>query len=213
VLIFKNPIYYIYQIHDVITQVIRELWPHVYKEINHALTPNTTSSDLWYDLTDATYELCSVSQVYGTNSDQLFFYGTRRGGYPASLQKNVPSGIASTGTGLYIPLLKHATNTINVNSIGALLGTFSTPNYTELTDGVQVDCVMSYTISKLLAISEVSRVTQEDITMADEALRPGVRTQISQEWERKAYEARRRWEKELEVTLPRRFSRAGDGGL
>ena len=189
----------------------------MYKEVNQSITP--VVGQKWYEIDEAStnsteiLDLSSVVQVYGaTGFERIMFYGDRRtGAYPANLEFNLPTSLVASGVGLYLPYLRNTTNTITVNGIGKITPTVSGGNYSDLTDGVQVDCVMYLSMAKLIHWTDISRSTQEDVTMSDESIRPLVRTQLAASFERLGYEARRRWEEELRRTLPRRQKKAGDG--
>ena len=189
----------------------------MYKEVNQSITP--VVGQKWYEIDEAStnsteiLDLSSVVQVYGaTGQERIMFYGDRRtGAFPANLEFNLPTSLVASGVGLYLPYLRNTTNTITVNGIGKITATVSSGNYSDLTDGVQVDCVMYLSMAKLIHWTDISRSTQEDVTMSDESIRPLVRTQLAASFERLGYEARRRWEEELRRTLPRRQKKAGDG--
>lgn len=217
VLVAKNPVFSYLAIEGAIAEVLRDLWPHVYKEVNYTITP--VVGQRWYELDDGgdtatILELSTVTQVYGASGqERVMYYGARRtGAYPANLEFNVPVALAASGVGLYLPYLRHSTNNIFVNGIARLTATVSGGNYSDITEGVEVDCVMYLAMAKLVAWTDISRSTQEDVTMSDESVRPLVRTQLAGTLERQGYEARRRWEEELRIKLPRRFKKAGDGG-
>lgn len=217
VLTAKNPVFSYLQIEGAIAETLRDLWPHCYKEVNYSITP--VIGQKWYELDDAAdntctaVELSTVTQIYGaTGQERIMYYGARRtGAYPVNLEFNVPSSLSGSTVAVYLPYLRHTTNTINVNAIAKLTATVSNGNYSDLTDGVEVDCVMYLAMSKLVAWTDISRATQEDVSMSDESVRPLVRTQLAAALERQGYEARRRWEEELRIKLPRRFHKAGDG--
>jgi len=212
----KNPVFSYLQIEGAIAETLRDLWPNVYKEVNYTLTP--VIGQKWYELDDGgdvatILDLSSVTQVYGaTGSERIMYYGARRtGAFPANLRFNVPVSLAGSGVALYIPYLRHSTNSIFVNGITRITATVSGGNYSDITEGVEVDAVMYLAMSKLVQWTDISRSTQEDVTMSDESVRPLVRTQLSGALERQGYEARRRWEEELHQTLPRMWPKAGDG--
>lgn len=218
VLVAKSPVWSYLQITDAIDESIRDLWPHIYKKVTYSVTP--VAGQKWYELddggnTNVALGLSSVVQTYGsTGQEKIFYYGDRRGGaYPVLMRKNVPTAEWASGTALYLPYLRHSTNTVTVNAITKLTAAYSAPNYTELTDGVEVDCVMYYALSKMVRWTDIPRATQEDIGMSDESVRPMVRSALAGTFEEQAYMARRRWEEELKATLPIRRDLAGDGGI
>jgi len=215
-LIAKNPVFSFLQIEGAIAETLRDLWPNVYKEVNYTLTP--VIGQKWYELDDGgdvatILDLSSVTQLYGeTGQQRIMYYGARRtGAFPANLRFNVPVSLAGSGVALYIPYLRHSTNSIFVNGITRITATVSGGNYSDITEGVEVDAVMYLAMSKLVQWTDISRSTQEDVTMSDESVSPLVRTQLAGALERQGYEARRRWEEELHQTLPRMWPKAGDG--
>ncbi len=202
--IARDPVFQYIQIQEAIESVLRSFWPYVYQEINFDLTPNTDGNK-WYDLTGATLmELSSVAQIVGTGAaSRVMRYGERGGAYPVQLFNNIPVAKVASGQGLYIPYLASTTNHIFVNGIGKIDATYAAPNYSSITDGVQVDCVTYYAVARLVAGSDIRRTTQEDIAMGDQTVVPGRRTEVASYWEAKGLERRHQWEQELRVTLPR----------
>jgi hypothetical protein len=206
--IVRDPVFQFVQITDAVESVLRSFWPYVYKEVPLTLTPNTDGNK-WYNVTngDTTgemMELSSAVQLVGTGATSTVFrYGERGDVYPIFLMNNLPTAKVTSGQGIYIPFIRDATNSILVTGIGRLTATFSTPNYTDIEDGVQVDCVTYYAVARLVAESDITRSTQEDTTMGDQTVVPGRRTEIASFWEAKGLEKRHQWQEELRIKTPR----------
>jgi Flp pilus assembly protein TadG len=211
-LIAQNPVFSFFQMENAVTECIQELWPNVYKSVAYSITP--VAGTRWYELdsggdTATLLDLSVVRQVIPRGAvNEPFDYGTRHSAYPATLYTNVPVSIAASSRALYVPRLRDTTNPILVTGLTQVTDTVSGSDYSDLTAGVQVQCVTAYAVAKLISWTGVSRVTQEDIGMSDESVRPGTRESIAQEWERRGYMARRRWEQELAATYPRKPSQA-----
>jgi hypothetical protein len=217
VLLCKNPVFQFVQIEQAVDAVLRGLWPYVYKEVNYTLTPNTNGNQ-WYELDDggdvaSIMELSSVRQAITVPGgyDELFEYGTRRTYFPVTLHFNVPATIAGSGVALRIQVLRNNSESIFVNGLARITAALSSTNYADFSDGLEADCVMYLAAARLIAQTDISRVTQEDITMSDESVRPGSRTSVASYWEMKGMEMRKQWEIVLQRTLPRKWKRAGDG--
>jgi hypothetical protein len=206
-----NPTYKYAQIVDAITAVIRsELYPYVYKTLTYTLTPQTNGLH-YYELDDAAansaslIDVVQVVQEAGTSPALYpFFYGESGRAYPADLHRNLPTTISASAIALYIPYLKNTTNSIYALATAKVTTTYSAPNYSDLTDGVEVDCVTYFTVSRLIASRDVARTTQEDVDMAEGSVRPLVRSQLADYWRGRAIEARNQWAIELDRTVPKR---------
>jgi hypothetical protein len=212
-LMAKNPVFSFTAMEQAISETIHDLWPHVYKSVAYSITP--VAGTHWYELDSGTdtallLDISTVRQVIPKGAlNEPFDYGTRHSAYPATFYYNVPVAVAASAKALYIPRLRDTTNAILVTGLTQITDTVDTGSYSDLTDGIGVQCVTAYAVSKLIGWTGVSRVTQEDVTMSDESVRPGTRESIAAEWERKAYFLRRKWERLLESTYPRRPSRSG----
>ncbi len=205
--IAKDPVFQWVQIQEDIESVLRGLWPYVYKEVNLTLTPNTDGNQ-YYNVTNGDtiplMGLSSVTQIVGTGAtSRVFRYGERKGAYPVRIFSNMPTSKVASGQALWIPYLADATNSIFVNGIGNITATYSAPNYSDISEGVQVDAVKFLTVALLVAGSDIARTTQEDVMMGDQTVVPGRRTDVSSFWERKGIQARNQWAMELQRTLPR----------
>lgn len=200
----QNPSFKYIEVERAIEAAIQSLWPFVYKLETVTVTPDTTKN--WYNGTDTLLDLSSAVQVVsGTTpaNSVVFFYGVFGTSFPIVLKKNMPTAVVASGTGIYIPYFKDTTNTITVNGIARVVDTVSAGNYSDLTDGIQVECVLAYAVSNLLLSSDVGRTASDDVSMGDETVRAGVRTQLAAFWEHRGWEKREQWKMELDVTLPR----------
>jgi hypothetical protein len=208
--VFKNPHYAIIQIEQAISEVIYDLYPHAYKLVTYSLTPQTDGNH-YYELDDGgtnttvILDISSVWQEVGSGAtSKLFSYGTHGRSYPADLLFGLPPNKVGSTVAMYIPFTRDPTNAIIVRGITRILDTFSTPNYTDLDEGLPADTVLYLTCAQLIAEKDVQRTSGEDISMADENLNPGDRTRIAAFWEQKGTMSLRKWQMQLAQTLPRR---------
>lgn len=211
VLIAKNPIFPFLSIVDTISESIYELWPYVYKKVEASITP--VAGTKWYEVDEAatnSTEILELSSVVQDVDSKPFWYGTRRTSYPVRLHFEVPTTVAASGVALEIPFLRSTTNAIKVKGIGRITPTLATANYADFSAGVGANTIKYFTVATMLERTGISRATQDDITMTDESVRPGMRENIADYWRRKAVRERNIWKMELDRTLPRKAKRAGD---
>jgi len=203
--IVANPIFSQKAIKEAIDEVIRSLWPWVYIKVTTDLTPSTSTH--YYSVAATFEDLSSAMQRnLGTEAKPLY-YGGRRSYFPIELLKNLPDNFPDTedtGRAVYIPRLHNTTNTIRVSGIRRLTATVTGGNYDDLTDGVEVDCVMNLAVAELLEGSDSGRSTGDDVSMSDQSVAPGRRSAIGETvWQRRGMAKRHQWERELRLTLPR----------
>ncbi len=205
VAIARGPLFEYAEVTDAVRASINGLYPFAYKLKTDSLTPNTDGNK-WYDLDDSEIlEISSAVQIVGTApTSTIWLYGASRGAYPIDIVEGIPTAKLASGRGYYIPFLKDTSNTILVNGIAKLVSNPSGGSYADLTEGVQTDCVAYYAVARLIASTDISRMTQEDIAQGDTTIRPLARTQLSQVWEKRAYDERFKWEQELKLKVPRR---------
>lgn len=152
----------------------------------------------------AMLEISSATQQTDVTANPIFFYGINRNAYPIDIVFNLPAAVVSTGTGYLIPYLRNTDYDININGIGPLTPTTSGGSYTDFSAGTESDCITYYAVSRLVASLDLSRTTQEDITMGDQTVTPTTRTKLAGYWSDMALAERRKWEMQLGITLPRR---------
>ena len=209
--ILRDPVFPYNTIVEEIEASLRGLWPHVYKLKAYTITP--VAGTTWYELDDGgdISTAMEISGVVQSVNSKPFWYGTRRGSYPVEIYHNVPTTIAGSGVAVNIPFLRSTATNITVNTIAKITAATSGSNYTDISEGIQADTIRYFAVAGCIANTDISRMTQEDISMSDESVRPMSRTQLSMFWENKAIRERRKWEHELRVTLPRKARLAGDG--
>lgn len=201
--IVKNPGFTFKQIEEAIGASIRALWPYVYKKIETTVTP--VVGEKFYPPTAGTIDISSAVQLTVDSPDKPFFYGTRRSAYPVFLHTGIPSAFSqdTSGVAIEIPHFRNTTNDVLVTGIGKITAAISESDYSDLTDGVEVDCVAYYAAGRLVMVTDISRTTLEDVSMNDQSVRPGTRTSIGQMWKEEAKALRGQWEEDLFYTLPR----------
>ena len=98
-----------------------------------------------------------------------------------------------------------------MNGIGKITDTVSGSNYSDLTDGLEVECVQFLAVAELVAATDISRVTQEDIEMGLASVNSGQRTGVAAYWERKGLVRKAQWQLDLMTNLPRGMTDRGYG--
>lgn len=203
--ILRDPIFPYKHVTDAVSASIAGLWPYVYKEVTDAITP--TPGTRWYNVSTASIAMLELSSAIQATTDVQpvpFYYGTNRGAYPIELRFNIPTAVAANGMAYYIPFHKNLTNAIQISGIGKVTDTETVAGtYDDFSAGVQADCISYYTVSRLIASTDISRTTQEDIGMGDKTVASGSRTRIASYWQDRALQERNKWKMELDVTLPR----------
>lgn len=203
--IVKNPVYEYVQIKDAISAVVLELWPYVYTKVTATITPLATVGGL-YSVAATFEKLSSAVQRDTSTAGSPCFYGGRRSYYPISLLRGLPDNFPTTedtGKAVSIPSVYNLTNTIFVTGVRRLTDATTTPGtYDDLTDGVEVECVVYLAIHELLGSKDIPRSASDDTTMADSSVVAGRRTAVADTWLRKGLRKRRQWEADLRTSLP-----------
>jgi hypothetical protein len=208
--ILSTPTFLYADVVEGISSVLTGLWPYVYREVIYTLTPQTDGND-WYELDDAAsntsvaLDLSSVVQIIGTGAtSRVFRYGERGGAYPVGFRRDVPAAKLGSGVGLYIPYLRDVSNSIFAHTIAPILDTYAAPDYTHLTAGVEVDCVIYLVCARLVLSKDIQRTVMDDLNQgAATVQQPGSRVRLSAYFEAKGVEYRHQWEAILQRTLPR----------
>ena len=206
--ITADPVFKYAEIVEAISTSLESLWPYCYREVDYTLTPQTDGNK-WYELDDggdtsAALDISAVTQVIGTGaSSKVFRYGERGGAYPISFQLHVPVAKAGSTVALYIPFIRDATNSIFVTAIARITDVVGSGDYSYLTSGVEVDCVVAYAVSRLCLNKAASRTFFEDVKQSDTGTYPRDRVSLSAYWEAKGLALRQQWQEQLRVTLPR----------
>lgn len=207
----KSPNYPYLSVVDAISDSIYGLWPYVYKGVTYSITP--VAGTRWYELDDGatnTTVALELQSVFQDVNSKPFYYGQRRTAFPVRIHFDVPTTVAGSGVAVEIPYIKDTTNTISVRCITPILPTVAGGLYSDLTVGIPANTVRYYAIATLIERLGILRVASDDITMTDESVKPGMREQVAQYWERKALDERHKWESQLKRTLPRKNKKAGD---
>ena len=206
--ILKDPVFSFVQVTDAVTATMNGLYPYVYRLVSFTLAP-LTNGNKYYELTSASgnnavIELSQVSQEAGTgNSSVVFFYGDRPGAYPVTLLRDLPTSKVTSGVALWIPFLRDVTNNIAVLGIAEIDDTVSGSNYSYISDGVEVNCIIYGAVSRLVSENDISRATQDDTTMYDASVKPFNRTQLAMYWDNRSLTERHKWEAKLRARTPR----------
>jgi hypothetical protein len=202
-IIAADPRYRYMEITEAISTTLSELYPHVYRTIAVSITP--VSGKHWYDLASTgILNLSTIYQEVGTSSatsGSIIEYGMDAF-YAVRLARNLPTAKVPTGPGLWINNLRDVTNTIYVTGVGQIDDTVSASSYSYITGNDEANCIIFLTAAKLVGSLEIVRVTQDDVSMGDATVQPGMRRNLAQYLEAKGLAERRRWEMKLAQTAP-----------
>ena len=206
VVIFKTPAFQYVQVKDALEETMTSMWPYVYKKVVTTITP--VAGTHYYELPSAgseILELSSVVQTAGTSPNiRPFFYGRGNGAYPVSLIFDLGTDISTAGRPvLYLPYLQNADNAVRIIGIGKVTATITTTTYDDIVEGLMSEYIVLDSISRIVRAYDVPRASQEDITMGDQTVQPGHRTNIGRDWGREARSKRLALQAELRTTLPR----------
>ena len=199
---------------EAIDATIAEMWPYAWKAVTDTITPVSgtvyydaaTSTTTGMDLIDAIQRTSDGLSVvrYGDSGKQ---YGNRgsmsKGGRYLCLERGLPTALAASGQGYYIPYFDNTTYTIAVRVRAKLTNTFSSPNYSDLTGGNMTDAIVYGACARLIENTEVPRVTQSDVTMGDASVGAGARIRDGSYFYQRFLHKRDMIQRELEVSIPR----------
>ena len=203
VVILKNPTFGYIEIVNAIERGLHNLWPTVYRKYQVTIAAATlaAATDNYYDLDTTIEDLISVNQL-SSDSLSLKQYGGRGGSHPATIVRDVPTGLASSGVALYLPRVYNTGQNITVTGSARIDDTTSGGNYSHFSEGVEVDCIAYYAVSELVAAKDIMRVSASDVSMAEQTVGAGERSRIGEFWREKAERAKRRWEMDLRREIP-----------
>lgn len=187
---------------DAIKSTVGTLWPYAWKAKSYTVTP--AAGDNWYDLSALAIDLIDATQLTTDSTPRLFGYGTRGRTYPAEIRRGLPTSLATSGTGLYLPFHRNDTNTITVRARAKITADIASSSYTDIddADSLLINTVIYGSLEQLTLWREVPRELSEDVTMANETVRPGQRIQLSAYWHQKYVEFRNQLHLELMATIP-----------
>ena len=190
---------------EAIEATILDLWPYGWKTLTDTLTP--VSGKLYYDAATSTTSgrdiVDAIQQDTGVSpSLGVIKYGTFKGRYPIKLTRGLPTAVAASTVGYYVPVLHNTTNSIVVRVRAPLTATVSGSNYSDLTGGTMTDCIVYGAASRLLENTEIPRVTQSDVTQGDRSVGPQARLRSGSYFHQRYTLARQTMKRELEATIP-----------
>lgn len=189
---------------EAIEATILDLWPWAWKAVTDTVTP--VSGTKWYDAATSTtlgMDIIDAVQRDTSTPAGIVDYGQWRTAYRIEHRRSLPTAVASSTVGYYIPVFNNTTYTIAVRVRAKLTAAFSTPNYSDLTAGLMTDTIVYGAAARLFENTEVPRVTQQDVTMGDASVVPQARLRGASYFYRRFLEMRQMLKMELEVTIPR----------
>lgn len=207
VVVFKTPTFQYVQIKDALEETMTSMWPYIYKKVTTTITP--VAGTHYYELPASgaeILELSAVVQTAGTSPNlRPFYYGQRSGAFPVSLIFDLSTDLAPAGRAvLHLPFLQNTTNVVKIIGIAKVTATTTVPTtYDDIVEGLMSEYVVLDAVSRVVRAYEIPRASQEDITMGDETVAVGHRTNIGRDWGREARAKRLAYQAELRTTLPR----------
>lgn len=201
-LLIKNPVFTYKRVKDEIERAITNTWPYAWKAVQDSITPATGT--YWFDLASDAVDLVSVYQLFGSSSNMVGTYGTAGSKKSVMLMRNLPAALVASGIGLRFPGgFYDSSNSVYVYYRAKLTTTTSNGSYSDLADGLLADHIAHAAAARLLATEDSPRVSDNDVTMGDATVQPGLRAQVaSVVLERKATELRNQYYDELMRTIP-----------
>lgn len=175
--IVKSPVFPYANVTEKIEGVLQSLWPTVYHVYTEDITP--IAGTKYYVATVGAMDIIQATQMTTSSPSTPFFYGTRKGAYPIQLLHNLPTGSFAGGSAYYIPHFRNTTNHIFIAVAFKIDDTVATSSYTYLTDGLVVEAVVYLAAADLVQSTDIMRVTDQDNTMNDQSVSPGMRTQVA----------------------------------
>ena len=200
--ILKNPEFEYNQISDAIKRAIDALWPWAW--IKRTETITFVTGQHLYPITSTTFlePIALVQDVTVTAGLYKALYYGRDGGYPFSVQRDLPATIAANGYALYIPTVRMSPTTTATLSYASLISsTPSAGSYADMSDGLLAEAVVLEACAILLENYDVLRVT-EDVEHGDTGINPGQRTRQAAWFRQKADQVRRQYNLYLKRTEP-----------
>jgi hypothetical protein len=177
---FRDPQYTYDNVLKSIQSAVRRLWPYCWKAVDDTITP-LTDGTVWYDLADA-LALINVVQQYGFGDDSVGIFGDGRMNRQVIFEKNLPTGLVASGTGLRFPGgFFHASNTVRVKYAAAITGTSDIEDDGEL---AVADAVIYGALARLLTGKEAERVVQGEDQEVARSVRVGARLSAGAYYER-----------------------------
>lgn len=200
--VIKNPVFTYKRIVDEIERAITNTWPYVWKSVQDSITP--VSGQYWYDLAAEAIDLIKVYQLFGSSSNMVGTYGTFGSKRSVMFMRDLPAALVASGVGLRFPGgFYDSANTVYVYYRAKLTTTVATGSYSDLNDGLLADHIAYAAAARLLASKEGPRTSDNDVTMGDATVTPGLRAQVaSVVYERRAIELRNQYYDELMRTVP-----------
>jgi hypothetical protein len=136
--VLKAPRYRYSEITNAASAVIKMLpYPRVYKVTADTITPAPTTT-VWYDLAADALGIVRASQLFGSTSNEIAFYGQANGkSGPRILYKNgLPASLATSTVGVRFPDgFAHVSNTVSIDYAARVTDTIVTTNYSDFSDG------------------------------------------------------------------------------
>lgn len=200
---YIRPAYPYLKIVEAIDANILDLWPYAWKSVTDTITP--VSGQYYYDAATSTtsaMDLIDATQRTAASAN-IVRYGEWDTGYPITLERGLPTALATSTVGYYIPYFADYTNTVAVRVRAKLTNTVTSSNYVDVTAGKMVDTLVYGAASRLLENSEFPRISRNDVSMGDATVGPSARLRSAAYFYQRYTTLRDELKYELSVTIPR----------
>jgi hypothetical protein len=179
--VWRDPQYTYDNINKCLASAVRRLWPYAWKAVDDTITPSPELGTIWYDLADA-LALINVVQQHGSDDASLGIYGDGRNNRQVIFEKNLPTGLVASGTGLRFPTGFFSTdNVVRVKYAAAITGTSDIEDDGEL---AVADAVIYGALGRLISGKELERVTMGEDQEVARSVRVGGRLSAGAYYER-----------------------------
>jgi hypothetical protein len=159
VTLLKNPRFSGDEIGESLTRICYNLWPQAWHEITVSI--NAVSGTALYALPGDVLDLIRVTQdITPTGGHPTAYeYGTKGGGSPVLIRRDVPSTISATGLALWVPHVQSFTTPLHVTYRAE-------QTVSSVAEGLMADTVVMGAVSRVLGVRQIVRSGQ-DIRQAE----------------------------------------------
>lgn len=197
--IAKNPIIQYAQLSQAVEAALQGMYPTVY----YVQTQSVSTSDgtYYYNATADALRIIQATQKRVSAEGVDFFNGPRTS-YPITLIHYLPVADYPSTKAWYIPRKFNSTYAIEITFAQLIDNTISGGNYSRLDDGLVVEATLMLAAAELAGNLELPRTLDQDTTMADQSVSPGVRVRVAEDFRRRGRTLKQQAAVELAVRAP-----------
>ena len=198
--VYKNPTVYIKDVKDALDLTLKGLWPYIWKVTSDTITP--ADGTVWYDLAADAIDIVSAYQLYGASLEHVGSFGAPSNQRSILVRHNLPTALVASGVGVAFPGGFFSDEDVNITYRAKLTGAVTGVNYTEISDGVEADCITYGAAARLVQSREATKVLGEDKAQGEVNTDAGDRLTLWTTLQSKYTELRNNWHDELYRTKP-----------